>query len=301
MCIVFAYDFLVSTSRVFAVVRSLIARVLCSLEASIQTLMYINRVFTTKAQRPVPPNPPPPPPHPAPQQKRQNITDRGLRVASGLPSLTCLNASRCRGITVEGLACLSRAAPRLRRLNLGWCPGLAANRNRSGGVEGRRAGGVGGGIGRGGGENDDDDDDEEDDEDDLDVDGAGRGQLWEGGQQQRQVEIEGEEEKWDDGGRGRRREWALPPLPRLEDLCLARWVELGRGHARGETRANEGSSFCSAAVGVLLLSLMAHQERERLGCVGGGLCSRCSMYWRLVPGCSGAAEVCPRTEWVHVT
>ncbi|CAN0159865.1 unnamed protein product [Ascophyllum nodosum] len=152
----------------------------------------------------------------------ENITDRGLRVASGLPSLTCLNASRCRGITVEGLACLSRAAPRLRRLNLGWCPGLAANRNRSGGVEGRRAGGVGGGIGRGGGENDDDDDDEEDDEDDLDVDGAGRGQLWEGGQQQRQVEIEGEEEKWDDGGRGRRREWALPPLPRLEDLCLAR-------------------------------------------------------------------------------
>lgn len=137
----------------------------------------------------------------------KNITDEGLRLACKLPSLTCLNASRCHGITLSGLDGLAPAAGRLRRLNLGWCTGLgctaaAAAAAAAGGAgdDGGDGGDGGGGVVVGG-------------SDDVVVEGGGGGMAGDAG----------------DGGDGgarrtRRGEWALPVLPELERLCLARLV-----------------------------------------------------------------------------
>lgn len=134
-------------------------------------------------------------------QNCQNITNKGLRVACRLPSLTCLNASRCRGITVEGLASLAHAAKRLRRLNLGWCPGLAAPRGRMSISDG--------GLPDAPVEEAAADEARETEEGVLSMVGV-------------EEDAEGEEgcdeEKEEDAGG----EWVLPPLPKLEKLCLAR-------------------------------------------------------------------------------
>lgn len=66
----------------------------------------------------------------APAPFWQVITNEGLRLACRLPSLTYLNASRCHGITVEGLSGLKQAAKTLQRLNLGWCKVKGAWVNR---------------------------------------------------------------------------------------------------------------------------------------------------------------------------
>ncbi|CAN0208845.1 unnamed protein product [Pylaiella littoralis] len=130
----------------------------------------------------------------------ENISDEGLRLACRLPSLTCLNASRCHGITLEGLAALGNAKDRLQRLNLGWCMGLA------------RAPGLSSGDADDYGYDDESGDDENDG-------GDGDG---------------GEERRGESRRRRRRRgrrsaEWALPVLPKLERLCLARLVLRDRG------------------------------------------------------------------------
>lgn len=191
----------------------------------------------------------------------QNITNEGLRLACRLPSLTCLNASRCHGITVEGLAGLGQAANRLKRLNLGWCRGLAGRRVDSGsgsdredqdeGEEEAEEDAFDGELdeesgddhgdeeaGEGDDENDDDfgneDEYDEDDEDDV-HDGNGV-QHENDGQQVAGVFQEGNPGIGDrvvgDTRRRRRRtrrrsrrrgmRWALPRLPKLERLCLAR-------------------------------------------------------------------------------
>lgn len=116
-------------------------------------------------------------------------------MACGLPSLTSLNASRCHSITMEGLACLGQAADRLKQLNLGWCEGLRGSARRAGGSpDGSRRG-----------------------DDDMEEEFEGRSVDRERGRREAGVRVAGA------GGRGRE-EWALPPLPRLEVLCLARFV-----------------------------------------------------------------------------
>lgn len=170
-------------------------------------------------------------------KNKQNISDEGLLLACRLPSLTCLNASRCHGITAEGLAGLAQAADRLKRLNLGWCMGLSVFRAEGEAPspfegEDRDGGDADENEHHGGGEESDGDGDgggeEMRDEGDVGGEGVGEGERH-GGRMDVDGEGEGEGERHDArrGARRRRRvEWELPVLPELEWLCLARLVVL---------------------------------------------------------------------------
>lgn len=128
---------------------------------------------------------------------------------------------------MDGLAGLGQAADRLKRLNLGWCQGLASGAT-SASTDGSGLSSDGSPHGH---DNNDSDDDNDIDIDASGEEGGGNGGRGEGGRPQSRRRRWGRGMEGGDGeGRaGGREEWALPPLPRLAKLCLARCIHTAHG------------------------------------------------------------------------